>query len=389
MNKIISFTLFGFLIGALALFFWNDKGNDSPHQEEEEEEVRHFVAMLPEKAKLHGITVGIAGPGVISLPVTSRGKVILHPDLVAHILPKVSGMAKEAFKNRGDRVTKGEILAILDSREIADAKAEYLAALENQQLCKTFYDKENRLFEKLITSEQELLQAKSLADKANIDLNLAKHHLYALGLNKREVEQIPNENDEEFRYYLIRSPLNGTVIGRDITRGEYIEDRTPIYEIADLETLWVDMGIFPKDFQRIKKGALVKVYCPQTQELAEAKLIYLNPIIEEGTITAKAMAELENKGCKWKPGTFVQVEVEADQLEAPVVVTKEAVQMIEGKPVVFLKTPEGFQLQEVEIGLSDNNYIQILEGLSSGSPYAATQTFLLKADLGKDSVEDD
>lgn len=390
MDKKIGYGLIGLLVAVSAFFFWNFSGGDSHHHEDEEEGEWHsFVAMSREKAESHGITVNFAGPAVISQPISTRGKVILHPDLVAHILPKVPGIAKEAFKNRGDRVSKGEIIAVLDSREMADAKAAYLAALEKQQLCQTFCDKENRLFEKNVSSEQEMLQSKSTLQEANIQLNLARQHLYALGLSKREVEQIPEENDEEFRYYVLRSPLNGTVIGRDITRGEYIEEKSTIYEIADLGTVWVDMGIFPKDFKRINQGATVEVYCPQTEELAQAKLIYLSPMIEEGTISAKAIAELENKECKWKPGTFVQVQVESDHAEVPVAVAKEAIQTIEGKPVLFLETPEGFQVQEVEIGLSDDKYIQVLEGLNSGDPYAATQTFLLKADLGKDSVEDD
>lgn len=389
MNKNLSFGLFAVALIASALLYWNYKGIGHDHLEDEEPPQRHFVEMSPEKAAAHGITVDSATPAVISLPISSRGKIILHPDLVAHILPKVPGIAKEAFKNRGDKVTKGEIIAVLDSREMADAKAHYLAAIEKQKLSATFFEKENRLFEKNVTPEQEMLLAKSALEEANIQLNLARQHLYALGLNKREVEQIPEENDEEFRYYLLRSPLNGTVISRDMTRGEYIEEKSPIYEIADLSTVWVDIGIFPKDFSKIKQGAAVEVYCPQTKELAEAKLIYLSPVIEEGTIAAKAIAALENRECRWKPGTFVQVQVDSEHLEVPVAVVKEAVQMIEGNPVVFLETPEGFQMQEVEIGLSDHKHVQVLGGLNAGDRYAAAQTFLLKADLGKDSVEDD
>lgn len=390
MNKSINFAIIGLLIGGSLFFFWNFNSNDEePHEEEKESELRNYVEMSPEKAEQHGITVGMAGPGIISQPIFSRGKVILHPDLVAHILPKVPGIAKEAFKNRGDRVVKGEIIAVLDSREMADAKAEYLAAMEKQQLAATLYDKESRLYEKRVSAEQEFLVAKSNMEEANIHLNLARQHLYALGLNKREVEQIPEENDEEFRYYVLRSPLNGTVTFRDMVRGEYIEDKSMIYEIADLGTVWIEMGIFPKDFHRIKQGAIVEVYCPQTEQTAQAKLVYVSPVIEEGTIAAKAIAELENKECKWKPGTFVQVQIEADHTLAPLIVAKEAIQTVEGQPVLFLETPKGFQMQEVEIGLSDNKNIQVLEGLKGGDRYAASQTFLLKADLGKDSVEDD
>lgn len=109
----------------------------------------------------------------------------------------------------------------------------------------------------------------------------------------------------------------------------------------------------------------------------------------KGTIAAKAIAELDNQEGKWRPGTFVQAEIATETKEAPIVIVKEAVQVIEGKPVVFLESPEGFQMHEVEIGASDSKNIEVISGLNFGDKYAATQTFLLKADLGKDSVEDD
>lgn len=377
-------------LGAFGAAFFLLKAPQGSHEESEEEQpLRHHVEMSKEKAELHGITVETAGPGTIAFNVTSRGKVIMHPDLVAHILPKVPGIAMEAFKNRGDSVKKGEIIAILECREIADAKAEYLAAMQRQQLADTFYEKENRLYEKKVTSEQDLLQAKSHLEEANINVKLARQHLHSLGLNKREIDQIMDQNDEEFRYYVIRSPLNGTVIARDITRGEYIEEKSPIYEIADLSSVWVDIGVFPKDIHLIKEGAIVDISCPQMKEPSQGKLVFISPVIDEGTIAAKAIAELDNQEGKWRPGTFVQAEIATETKEAPIVIVKEAVQVIEGKPVVFLESPDGFQMHEVEIGASDSKNIEVISGLNFGDKYAATQTFLLKADLGKDSVEDD
>lgn len=73
---------------------------------------------------------------------------MLHPDRLVHVLPKISGVAREARKNIGDIVEEGEILAILESREMADTKANYLAAKEKLSLTSSLLEREKRLSEK-------------------------------------------------------------------------------------------------------------------------------------------------------------------------------------------------------------------------------------------------
>ncbi len=151
----------------------------------------------------------------------------------------------------------------------------------------------------------------------------------------------------------------------------------------------MEIGIYPKDLDKVREGQTVEIALPHSKQAAEGKIIYLSPIIEEETITARAVAELENPKGDWRPGSFVQVSIKSEPVEASVVIAREAVQVIDGESVVFVKTPEGFQKSPVQVGQSDNRNIEIVAGLEPGVDYAATQTFLLKADLGKDSVEHD
>lgn len=354
------------------------------HDEHEEEENR--ISLPPSRIQDLGIEVKEAGPEELSISLSTRGKIILHPDKLAHILPKVSGVAKETMKNIGDDVKQGEILAIIESREIADIKANYLASLEKERLAVSLFDRENRLYEKKVTSEQDFLNAKSAYEEAKINVQLARQKLHAFGLSEEEINALAVENNPDLRLNEIRSPIDGTVIARHITKGEYIENTMTIYEIADLSRVWIDIGIYPKDLHKVKQGQVVEISLPDRKSVL-AKIIYLSPIIQDETITARAVAEMDNPKGTWRPGTFVKVNVATEKVEAPIVIPKEAIQEIEGKDYVFVKIPEGFEKRLVQTGKSDNERIEIVSGLSTGEKYAATKTFLLKADLGKKDAE--
>lgn len=381
MNKSL-LILLGVTIGAAASFgAWRQLSDPLEHEHvHEEEEVSSLIEMDERKAKDHGIAIKPAGPGKLEMHLTSRGKVVLHPDNVAHILPKISGVAIEARKNRGDSVEAGEVLAILESREMAETKANYLAALEREKLSNSLFDREERLYQKKVSSEQDFLSASTALQDAKIQLQLSKQKLMALGLDD-------HSQNEDLRFYEIRSPIKGTVIARDITFGEYVEERTPIYAIADLNKVWVEVGIYQKDFPNVKVGQLAEITLPDADQNAIGKIIYVSPIIDDDTITAKAVVELDNSSGNWKPGSFVTAKIEIQGIVVPIAVSQKAIQMIDGESVIFVQKEEGFEKTAVRLGRSDGTHVEVLAGIEAGTKYACTNCFLLKADLGKDSVE--
>ena len=315
------------------------RGATHGQTDKEGHEEENSILLTSEQITELGIQTKVANPGELAVTIATRGKLILHPDKLAHVLPKISGVAKEVKKNIGDHVKEGELLAVLESREMADIKANYLAAKEKAGLVLSLYEREKRLFEKKVSPEQDFLHAKSAYEEAKITIQLAKQKLHALGISDEEITGLFNEHDPNLRYYDIRSPIEGIVIARHITRGEFVENTTTIYEIADLSTIWIEIGIYPKDLVRVKEGKMVDISMPVDKAHLQAKIIYLSPIIQDETITAKAVAELQNPGKNWRPGSFVKVNIATENVAAPIAISKEAIQERDGKEFIFVRIP--------------------------------------------------
>lgn len=404
-NKMFSYGL-TFLLGAIlavaASLYWKGTDDssmleteyiadaslqkeDSHHGHHEHEE--DIIKLSEEQIKKLGFQIDTAGPGNLSLTLSTRGKIILQPDRLVHIIPKVSGNVREAYKNIGNPVNANDLLAVLDSRDMADIKAAYLAALSKQRLTSSSLIREAKLYQDKVSAGQDYLNAKNINEEATINVQLFKQKLHAFGLDEEEIHQLANQSDPDLRLYQIRSPIDGTVILRHITKGEFVETTTTIYEIADLSTVWVEVGIYPKDLPRVKEGQMIEVVLPIENTKTEARLIYVSPIVADETITAKAVAELDNADGLWRPGVFVKVNIATEQFSRPLVIPKDAVQNIKGKDFAFVVVPEGFEKRSITVGSTDQHNAEVLSGLRAGEEYVANKTFLLKAELGKGEAE--
>lgn len=404
MKKIFSYGL-TFLIGmgcALAIIYkWKDimsfqtpviqkeeiaqsenaKSSQETHREE------NIVKLSEEQLQQMGLKFKVAGPGNLFLTLSTRGKIILQPDHLAHIIPKVPGIAQEAYKNIGNFVRTGEVMAILESREIADIKATYLASLSKQKLTSFALEREKKLYEEKVSAGQDYLIAKNAYEEAVINVQVSKQNLRAYGLTDEEINRLANQDDFDLRLYKIRSPIDGIVIARHITKGEFIENTNAIYQVADLSTVWVDIGIYPKDLYKVKEGQMVEVVIPVENKGSQARLIYVSPIVANETITAQAVAELDNPQGFWRPGVFVKVNIATEKVSLPLVISKEAVQSSDGKDFVFILTSKGIEKRSVKLGQSDNENVEITSGLNPGEQYVLNKTFLLKAELEKNEAE--
>jgi membrane fusion protein, heavy metal efflux system len=116
---------------------------------------------------------------------------------------------------------------------------------------------------------------------------------------------------------------------------------------------------------------------------AEGTINYVAPVLLEETRTAVTRVELPNPDGRWRPGLFVTATISAGGNAASVLVPKSAIQTIEGNPSVFVKTEEGFIARAVTVGRSNDTQVEIRAGLSPGERYAATETFILKAEVAK------
>ena len=137
-----------------------------------------------EKSAAANILAQVAGPGMIQHLVQVSGKISLHPDHLAYVIPKVEGVVRTIYKNVGDSVEAGEVITLIESREIAAAKAAYLAAEKRSRLQQLTLQREAKM--RRISAAQDYLDAELAADEAMIHAEVALQHLYALGFTQQE-----------------------------------------------------------------------------------------------------------------------------------------------------------------------------------------------------------
>ncbi|MGB4107820.1 MAG: efflux RND transporter periplasmic adaptor subunit [Alphaproteobacteria bacterium] len=352
------------------------------HEEEggeEHAEEEGIVKLDDAQLSAAGIKIVEVGPGTLAREVNVPGKVVAAADRMAHIVPKVSGVVTEARKNLGDTVKKGEVLALIESREMAEAVADLLAAKRAEELAQTTYEREKSLWDKKITAEQDYLNAKNAHQEAGIRLDLAKQKLQALG---HEGDVTGNGNA---RFHQLKAPLDGRVIARELTLGEYVDTTHTAFTVADLSVVWVETAIAPGDLPFVKEGQMANVVGGSGK--GEGKLAFISPAIDPETRSAKAIIELDNKDGHWRPGDFANAAIATSAQEAKVLIPKEAIQSIEGQNVVFVKTAAGFEKRVVGLGREDSRHVEIVSGLAFGEPVAITGTFTLKAEFGKAEAE--
>ena len=356
---------------------------------ESNEKEGDVVALTDDQIESMGLKMGLLEPKVIALTLARRGQIILHPDGAAQVLTKMSGVTKETKKNLGDYVKAGDVLAILESQSMADAKAEYLASLNKEGLAHINLEREIRLFNKRISPKQDYFNAQALFRETKINTELAKQKLKASGLNEKDIQSLAQGKDLDLRMFEVRAPMDGIVIGRHITKGKLIDEKTLIYEIADLSTVWVEIGIYPQDLAMVKEGQSALVQSPFDTLSNEAKVFYLSPVVENENMLTVAMAELNNVDWKWKPGMFVNVDIAVANVPVNMAVSKHAVQNIEGKNCLFIKGSKGFEKRFVAVGKSDNEFVEILDGVNCNDACVVNNALLLKAEMGKSAIEDD
>ncbi|MBA3602891.1 MAG: efflux RND transporter periplasmic adaptor subunit [Parachlamydiaceae bacterium] len=388
LNKIANITILclSSLAIVAAFLFWKvDEGHD--HDEHEHEHSHEeLVVISDEQRDAAGITMRNAQAGNLQKLIVSHGKISLNGDRIAHIHPKVEGIAKDVKKNLGESVDDGEVIATLESREIAEAKTTYLTALKKAEQTATVLKQENNLYEKGVSSLHDYQTAFHTSGEALLNLELAKQKLQILGMLETEISALPNADSSQLRIYQIKAPLRGSVLSRHITTGELLKTDSEAYVISDLSNLWVDISFYPQDLPYVVKGQTIEISDSNGHQ-GSAKILYLSPVIDDDTRRAKAIASLDNSDGTWYPGTFVTATTAAESIPVPLTITKEAVQNIDGEDCIFIKNANGFTVRPIKLGRCDGKNWEVLSGIEPNESYASKNTFLLKADHKKDEAE--
>lgn len=375
--------LVGVVLGAAILFWKKDgasvSGTEAPHAEEGggHADADGVIAMSASQIQTAGIIIATAERAVMGNVIELPGEVRFNEDLTAHIVPRTPGVAESVSADLGQSVKKGQVLAVISSPLLADLRSASLAAQKRLGLAQLTFQREKKLWEDQISAEQDYLQAQTALREAEIDAQTARAKLSALGAG---------ETDSALSRYVLRAPFRGEILEKHIAQGEAVKEDANVFLLSDLSSVWVEIVVTPKDLEAVRVGETVKITSAANDTSATGKISYVGNLLGEQTRTAKARVVIANPDMAWRPGLFVNAALVRGEKTVAVAVAADAVHTVDGKPVVFLKVAQGFKPQPVKTGSSDGKLVEIVAGLPAGAQYAASGSFVVKAEQGKGSA---
>jgi cobalt-zinc-cadmium efflux system membrane fusion protein len=367
------------------------------------EEVHGRVEIGAEALAASGIELAVAAPATVRTTLSLPGQIAPDSDRVAQVLARLSGVLTEARRTLGDQVKAGEVLAVLDSRELADAKSEYIESIHTLEYAQSVFVREERLWQRKISPASDYLLAKNKLEEAEIQKQIAEQKLLALGVGRDTLRVLAIEpggavTDRRVRApfspraltrFEIRAPIAGTIVARTLSLGQAVQPDTPLFTIADLSTVWAEAAVYEPDLPLVRQGLPAVVRAPALGLEATGTVGYVGALVGERTRSATARVVLPNPEGRWRPGVFVSVEIVEEEVTVPVGVALDAIQTVRETPVVFVRSGDVFETRPVELGRRDDRTVEIVRGLAPGEQYATRNSFVIKADLGKAGAEHD
>lgn len=369
------------------------------------------------------VTVQVATVKKQSLQQIVTAEALLFPKNEAAITPKVVAPVSRFYVNRGSRVHKGELLAILENRDISASVAESKGALEQAQAQyetttqaslpedlkkaeldakaakeslnaqQKLYDSRNNLFHEGALPRKELDAAAVALAQVRAQSDVAQQHLASLlavgehAALRSAAGQLSSAQGKyqgaqaQLSYTEIRSPIDGVVTDRPVWAGETPPSGTPLLTIMDTSFV-VARAHIPQ-----AQAALLKPGDPATITAADAasvsgKVVIVSPALDAGSTTVQVWVEADNKSGTLRPGSTVQLNIVARTIEDAIAIPEQALlKSPEGATVVMVVDNQGkAHKREVMTGIDTGDLIQIIKGLQPGEIVVTTGAYGLPDD---------
>lgn len=322
-----------------------------------------------------GPVVGVAASGLLV-----TGSITYDANLVSHIGSRTSGRVLELRADLGDRVRSGQVLAVLESPEVGQVRSEETEAEALLEIAQENFDREKRLEAQGISSRKELLDAKADLRRAEAALRGSRERLRVLGAGHGEGGE-----------FGLTSPFAGAVVERHVTRGEMAAPENQLFVVADLSRVWVLLDIFERDLRAVRVGQQVRVTTSAFPDRRfRGKIVYLGATLDSATRTVRARVEVPNRDQALRPGMFATAMIgSGDSTSTVAAIPRDAVQMLEGREVVFVRGdhPGEFREHPVITGPPIGaNLVEIRSGLSIGDSIVVAGAFMLRSELAKGEI---
>lgn len=348
--------------------------------------VRLAGADIAQKA---GIEHSPAVMGTVEPAVKGPGEVSYDESRLSRTRARVPGVLVEVMVKEGDQVEAGQILAIVDSAVLGEAKADYLAALPMVSLWKRTLERNSALSDKGIAAQKTLLEAETELRKAEAEQLKARQRLRNLGLEEEHLTALPQEDEKERNRFRLKSPLQGTIVRRTAVVGDAVEATSELFTVVDLSQVWVHLDVYEKDLRRLEVGQTGVFRVPGLLPAEFAgKVIWIDTQLNDHARTVRVRLEIGNPGHILRANMFGEGVVQVSQPRTSLLVPAESLQWEGTSFVVFVVAGAmALEPRRVVPGLEVGKQVELAWAqVKPGENVVTTGSFLLKTEIQKGSI---
>jgi cobalt-zinc-cadmium efflux system membrane fusion protein len=305
------------------------------------------------------------------------GTVEFNADRMAKLLPPVPGHVQDLAVNVGDIVRRHDVLFVLNSRDVAAATTDHLASHKDLELAEKTFAMTEDLFEHQAASRIALEQATSELAKARARVSQTEEGLQVLGLEPHP----ENEPTTTHSRIPVRTPIDGTVIERSVTDGQFVgPENASLVTIADLSSVWVQGDIFERDLRHIAIGQYADVTtAAYPTDRFGARVSRVGSVVDTQTRTAKVRFLVANPDGRLKPGMFASIALYLPDSGSSLTVPAKAVFVENGRTFAYVKVgPQEFARREIETVRSDRDRLRVTHGIQAGEHVVSDGVLMLR-----------
>lgn len=334
------------------------------------------LAITPQAIAASQITVAPASAGELDAAIAASATVGSTPDAEAAITARAPGTVTRILKRIGDPVRQGETLALVESRDASQIAGDQSAAAARVALAIKQSARERSLLSQGVSARADYESAEANLAVAQADARRANAAAGAVRLSR------------DGRSIAVVSPIAGRITAASASLGQFVTAEAPLFRVADPRRLQITASLPAADAPRIRAGDRVELLLGDGTKI-DARVRSATGVIDPETRAATVVIEPGAGRSILVPGQLVRARIfgSGGATRNGVVVPQDAVQTLNDRSVVFVRTGNGFKAQTVEVGSRSGGMVSIASGLAADTPIATTNAFLIKAEIEKESAE--
>lgn len=414
------------------------EGEEAEHKDEHgHEEKEGQIEVTKEQLKGLGLKTVTVSENPVPKYLKASGEIGENENFTTHVTSRLSGRVITINKSVGEYVKKGDVLAVVESKDIADLQSQLIEAQSKITFLKKELQNRDKLTANSITQQQKFIdflrqtydrQLKlfkdDIAPRKNVEeadknlktaiLEKEKIHIEAEAskqqvrgeINNLEIQmeriskelQIYNFTPAQVQQSIVSrrlntsitifSPASGLISQRYLNLGEIVDTSKEIFTIIDPSSVWVFANVFEKDLEQINVGQSAYFITRGTNNSRyNAVVNYITPQVSDETRTTRVRLSVTNNTNVLRKGMFADVFINTGEGTPAITVPKESIQRVENKQVVYVMKEETvYQATPIVTGVSDDKSVEIKSGLKKGEKVVTKGSFTLKALSQKDEM---